>query len=74
MPETVSEGLSGGRRSPLWGLGNSGLHDRNQATNLLLARNGQLPGFKLGSGWYMRRSTFLSHIEQFELARNTRQP
>ena len=36
-------------------------------TNYLL-ETGQLPAFKIGKAWHMRRSTFQRHIEQLEAA------
>ncbi len=36
-------------------------------TNYLL-ETGQLPAFKIGKIWHMRRSTFQRHIEQLEAA------
>jgi hypothetical protein len=33
-----------------------------------LLETGQLPAFKIGKVWHMRRSTFQRHIEQLEAA------
>lgn len=36
-------------------------------TNYLLEKQ-QLPAFKIGNRWHMRRSTFARHIEELEAA------
>jgi hypothetical protein len=33
-----------------------------------LLETGQLPAFKIGRNWHMRRSTFQQHIEELEAA------
>ncbi len=41
------------------------INEPERRTNYLLSTR-RIPGFKLGARWYIRRSTFLAHIQKLE--------
>jgi hypothetical protein len=42
--------------------------DRNVRSTFWKLENGMLPAFKEGSTWVMRKSTYVKHIEEKEIA------